>query len=227
MLPVFRHPVHQGQFIVFEPNGMRTYIRDSDSYGLVIEQRLPTGKKRRIRYGNDQAGYELYIEILRYLAGTKQKIPGFHFTPGRESTHLKSAIESKMDLANRATEPLPHQMDMDSHGVIAPVQLNSGLKGLAISQDGRPAVFLSNELIHAIAKTIPRIFGKNPYFHQIHSFYSHQGNRPKIGKIVFHSVPSNEERNWTLQRWKGKKTTARRIMSIHARKLNHRRKPAH
>lgn len=220
MLPVFRHPVNQGQFILFERNGMRTYIRDSDSYGLVIEQRLPNGKKRRIQYGNDQAGYDLYIAVLRFLASTRQPIPAFRFESGRENALLKSAIANKIDEANRSNELVSHQMDMHSEGIIAPVRLSSGVQGLAISQDGQPAVFLSNELVRVISKVIPRIFKANPYFHQIHSFYSARSNRSKLQPMAFHSVPQNEEHAWTFRRWKPEsKIAPSRIMGRFHRKL--------
>ena len=223
MPAVFKHPVYPGRFIIFEPNGTRTYVWDSDSYGLVLEQRLPTGEKRRIRYGNDQAGYELYIQILRFLAATKQRIPGFPLKGKRESSALKSSIESKLAAAMQQTGMQHHQMDMSSQGVILPVQLPNNQHGLAFSQDGQPPIFLSKTLIEGLAKAIPLIYKENPYFHKIHTFFSHRANRRMVR---MHFIPLHPDISFPLRHRRRKpnsKIGAQRMMSVWRRRLEKKR----
>ncbi|QQR93006.1 MAG: hypothetical protein IPJ89_02055 [Candidatus Iainarchaeum archaeon] len=224
MPALFRHPVFPGTYIIFEPNGTRTYVWDSNSHGMVVEQRLPTGEKRRIRYGNDQAGYELYIQILRFLAATKQRIPGFPLKGERENSALKSSIQTKIDAVMQQKGVQPHQMDMNSHGTILPVQLPNNQQGLAFSQDEQPPIFLSKTLIEGLAKAIPLIYRENPYFHQVHAFFTNKANRRKA-RMQFIPLPKEISAPWMHTRRKpNSKIGAQRMMSVWRRRLAKKRK---
>lgn len=224
MPAIFRHPVYPNQFTIFEPNGTRTYIRDSDSYGLVVEQRLPNGEKRKIKYGNDQAGYELYIAVLRFLIFSRKKIPSYRFKPGLESDHLRSSIASKLRSANLGNGAIEHQMDMSSHGVIVPARLPNGVRGLLFSQNRAAPIFLSPVLLEGLAKIIPQVFAANPYFHQIHAFYTQKSNRKNLRPLHFVEVPPAKAPWMQVRRKPGSQITKAKIMSRYHRRIQAKRR---
>lgn len=187
---VERDPVNSRLITLIEANGTRTTLHESDSYGLVIKQISPHGTKAKAMYGNDEVGYELYIHLLNYLLATRQPIP--RFTRVRSLADLDFMKDDSLHIKTEyeIVQPLPstHVMEINWNGTVTPVQEKSGKTGIAFGVENKPPLFLSNELIPALIRVIPRLFHPRERGFQV--IYTHM-MKPEIRKMIrpMHFIP--------------------------------------
>jgi hypothetical protein len=158
-------------FVIFEPHHASLIVRDSDSYGLVIEQRVQGTRTGRIKYGNDQQGYALYVQLLKFLIATNQKIPEMKGSP-KEVPHPyeKNIKETLVDYEIQQPYPASHQMEMNSMGTITPATWGHHERGLVMSQDSHAPLFISGHTIPFLVNVIHQIYAHNSVFRKINDF---------------------------------------------------------
>lgn len=181
---VFRNPLRPDEYIIFDPNGARTVVRDDDSFGLVIRQKLPHGPAAHIRYGNDQQGYELYIQLLKYLIATHQRVPPF-VKSSREVHRSHTNVDSRVEYEILQPYPARHEMDMNSTATYFPGIWGNQQHGLVFRQDEQFPLFLSSELIGTLVPVMHRIYAHNSVFREINTHMRQPSTRRRIGALHF------------------------------------------
>ncbi len=180
---VVENPRYPGTFTIYHPNGMQTFVRDSESFGLNIQQTSHQRGKAQILYGNDQQGYDLYINLLRFLASTGRPLPVFHPSP-HENYQEQRNVASRVEYETIRPYPTSHNMEMDSDGTIFAGTWGNE-RGLVFSQDKNPPILLAEGLITPLIRVIHRIYSNNSVFREINELMRTRKVQYRIPRLHF------------------------------------------